>query len=31
MVRDLTIHNMTTHNKRIRSGGIDLDEGWYVI
>ena len=27
-VRDLTIHNVTIHNKRIRSGGIDLDEGW---
>ena len=28
VVRDLTIHSMTIHNKRIRSGGIDLDEGW---
>ena len=28
VVRDLTIHSITIHNKRIRSGGIDLDEGW---
>ena len=23
----ITIHNISIHNKRIRSGGIDLDEG----
>jgi hypothetical protein len=28
VVRDLTIHSITILNKRIRSGGIDLDEGW---
>ena len=30
VVRDLAIHAITIHNKRIRSGGIDLDEGWYI-
>jgi hypothetical protein len=24
----ITIQNITIHNKGIRSGGIDLDEGW---